>query len=63
VTGPALLCFACGVPLEPRRTAFTYLDHAFTAEVPRCPRCGQVFISEELARGRIKDAEMQLEDK
>ena len=28
-----------------------------------CPRCGQVYVTEELARGRIRDVEMSFEDK
>jgi hypothetical protein len=45
------------------KTDFTYLGHNFFTEIPKCPECGQVFISEELVKGRINDVEMQMEDK
>jgi YgiT-type zinc finger domain-containing protein len=58
-----LICFKCQKPLEKKRTNFTYLGHSFFTELPRCPECGMVYISEELVKGRILDVEMQLEDK
>ena len=32
-------------------------------ELPCCPVCGRVFISAELAEGRIAEVEQMLEDK
>jgi ribosomal protein S27AE len=61
--GRRLLCGKCQVPLEPMKTQFGYLGHTFHAQAPRCPRCGQVFIPEELAEGRMSEVEMALEDK
>ena len=58
-----LLCGVCGVGLEETKTAFSYMRHSFTADVPRCPRCGQVYLSAELVKGRIAQVEMELEDK
>lgn len=58
-----MICHGCQVPLEPRKTDFTYLGHSFYTDVLRCPKCGQVFIPEELAKGRIAEVETQLEDK
>lgn len=58
-----LICCKCNVPLEPAKTTFNYLNHAFSADLPRCPKCGQVYISEELVRTRVKDVETELEDK
>ena len=45
------------------KTVFQYLDHEMYHEVPCCPVCGQVFISQELANGKIATVEAQLEDK
>lgn len=58
-----MLCGKCGVPLEESLVDFNYMGYAFSAEVPRCPECGFVYISEELAMGRIRDVEMALEVK
>lgn len=58
-----LLCGQCHIPLADKTVHFTYLGHAFSAELPCCPRCGQVYISEELVNSRIAQVEMTLEDK
>ena len=58
-----LICNLCNLELESTNTNFTYLGHSFRAKMPRCPGCGQVFIPEELVRGRIAEVEMELEDK
>ena len=58
-----LICYACRTPLAPGRVSFTYLKHHFAADVPKCPQCGQVYISEELVLGKVAQVEAQLEDK
>jgi ferredoxin len=58
-----MICARCGVPLEPAETKFSYLGHAFSHPVPKCPVCGQVYISEELVNGKISEVEALLEDK
>jgi predicted RNA-binding Zn-ribbon protein involved in translation (DUF1610 family) len=58
-----LICHACQKELKPQKTDFTYLGHTFYADMLKCPDCGQVFIPEELAKGRIAEVEMQMEDK
>ncbi|HNR96851.1 MAG: hypothetical protein BWY10_01619 [Chloroflexi bacterium ADurb.Bin180] len=60
---PEWVCVRCGVPLEPGKVNVGYLDSAFPVDLPRCPRCGQVLIAEELALGKMADVEKQLEDK
>jgi len=57
------LCAKCNVPLAPKKTVFTYMGHNVSHEVPVCPECGQVFISKELAEGKMAEVEEQLEDK
>lgn len=59
----ALICNKCKVELKPERTFFNYLGHSFHTDVPKCPKCGQVFISEDLAKGKMAEVETQLEDK
>ncbi len=58
-----LFCCKCQKELVKMKTDFTYLGHNFFTDVPRCPQCGMVYISEELVRSRISEVEMQLEDK
>ncbi len=58
-----LICHKCRKELEMKRTNFTYLGHSFFTDLPKCPECGMVYISEDLVRGRISEVEMQLEDK
>jgi len=58
-----MICSLCNLELEVANTNFSYLGHSFRAEAPRCPGCGQVFISEELVKGRLAEVEMALEDK
>jgi len=58
-----MICFTCRETLVPAKTFFTYLGHSFYADVLRCPKCGEVFISEALVKGRLAETEMLLEDK
>ncbi len=57
------LCCLCDVEMEARKTTLNYLGHAFSTSLLRCPRCGQVYIPEELASGKMAEVEMQLEEK
>lgn len=58
-----LICHRCNVELKLERTFFNYLGRSFYTDLPKCPKCGQVFISEDVAKGRMAEVEMQLEDK
>ncbi len=58
-----LICKKCNVPLTVAKTTFSYLKHEFYADLPCCPVCGLVYVSEDLANGRMASVEMQLEDK
>ncbi len=58
-----LICHRCNRELELRKVDFSYLGHTFYTDLPCCPECGLVHISEELVRNRIAEVEMQLEDK
>ena len=57
------ICNRCNVDMKPMKVGFSYLGHSFHAETLRCPSCGQVFIPEELVKGRMVEVEMELEDK
>ena len=56
-------CRGCGRALEARKVAVEYMGNRFTTELPTCPGCGFVMISEELALGKMAEVEQILEDK
>lgn len=58
-----LICHRCQVPLVETKTFFKYLGHSFHTDIPTCPKCGLVYISEALAKGRMAQVEQELEDK
>jgi Zn-finger nucleic acid-binding protein len=58
-----LVCAACNVPLEMGKVDAAYLGQRFPVELPRCPTCGFVYVSEELALGKMLKVEQALEDK
>ena len=58
-----LVCAACDVPLTMGKVEASYLGQRFPVELPRCPKCGFVYVSEELALGRMLKVEQALEDK
>jgi hypothetical protein len=58
-----LVCAACNVPLQIGKVDASYLGQSFPVDLPRCPRCGFVFVTEELAYGRMLKVEQALEEK
>jgi hypothetical protein len=58
-----ITCGKCRQKLVLKKTVFSYLGHTFSHEVPVCPKCGRIFISKELAEGRMAEVEQLLEDK
>lgn len=56
-------CCRCGINLVVAPVQVEYLGNRLTAELPRCPQCGFVLISEEVALGKMAEAEQILEDK
>ena len=61
--GEIWTCGKCGVPLTPKNTVFSYMGMTFSHEVPSCPSCGTVFISKDLADGKMSEVEQLIEDK
>ncbi|MEA3283891.1 MAG: hypothetical protein U9Q00_02800 [Synergistota bacterium] len=57
------ICDQCGVELETAEVTLTYLGASFPAKIPRCPRCGMVFIPSSVALGKMLQVEQGLEDK
>ena len=62
-TNTPWICDKCNEKLEMKKTNILYLDAEFQVELLKCPKCGMVFIDEELARGKILEVEKSLEDK
>lgn len=58
-----IICNKCQVPLESIEVTFSYLGKQFRHDVDRCPKCGQVYIPEDLAKGRMAEVEKILEEK
>ena len=57
------ICNQCEVPLEVQTVRLQYSRTIFALHLPVCPRCGMVLIDEELATGKMAEAEQILEDK
>ena len=59
----AISCGRCGLDLTPGQVTLTYMGSNFPVELLSCAGCGQVFIPEELALGKMLQVERALEDK
>jgi hypothetical protein len=57
------MCLKCGVLLEMATIKLKYLEETFAAQLPACPSCQRVFVSEETALEKMALAEKMLEDK
>ena len=57
------ICSACDRPLEVVKVGFTYMKGNFEVPLQACPACGLVMIPEDLAMGKMAEAERILEDK
>ena len=56
-------CIKCDRDLVPKKIVFEYMGHTVAHEVPACPKCGRVYVSQDLAEGRMSEVEQLLEDK
>jgi hypothetical protein len=57
------ICNRCRIALEVQTVRLQYRRTIFALALPACPRCGLILISEELATGKMAEAEQALEDK
>jgi hypothetical protein len=60
---PDMTCLKCGMRLVEQKTTLTYLGFTFSSPLPRCPVCGQAYLSAEFVAGKLSDVEKTLEDK
>ena len=56
-------CGRCKCDLVTKKVVLDYLGYSISHELPTCPSCGKVYISKELAEGRMCEVELTLEDK
>jgi hypothetical protein len=57
------MCNRCNLPLEIQKVRLQYMRMIFAIKLPACPRCGLILVDEELATGKMAEAEQTLEDK
>jgi hypothetical protein len=57
------ICAKCSLALEPEKVQVQYLGSFFTTDLMRCPGCGTVLITEEMALGKLAQLEQVIEDK
>ncbi len=58
-----IICTKCNLPLEEAEAAVEYLGYHIKEKIPRCPKCGQIYISEELVKSKVAMLETSLEEK
>jgi hypothetical protein len=63
---PSLLVWKCGrckCDLVTKKVVLDYMGYSISHDLPACPSCGKVYISKDLAEGRMSEVEQTLEDK
>lgn len=56
-------CLKCNLPMVPGKVTVSYMGSNFPVELLKCPKCGLVLITEDLALGKMLEVEKTLEDK
>ena len=56
-------CGTCECDLVVGQVAVTYMNNRFTTDLPYCPTCRTVLITEAVASGKMAEVEQILEDK
>jgi hypothetical protein len=57
------ICNLCKAQLEVQMVRLQYMQCIFPLDLPVCPQCSVILIAEELATGKMAEAEQALEDK
>ena len=55
-------CFKCKEKMEDDDAVVSYLDFSMSVVLPKCPKCGEAFVTPEFAE-QARDTEEMLEDK
>lgn len=61
--GEKIFCVSCSLVLEVKKVTLSYMDGSFPVDLLCCPKCGFVYIPEDLAVGKMLRVEKALEDK
>lgn len=56
-------CHRCDCYLVAGPVAVEYMGNRFNTELPKCPDCGFVLVTEDVAMGKMAEVEQILEDK
>lgn len=56
-------CARCDCDLVVGPVVVEYMDNRFNTELPKCPECGFVLVTETVAMGKMAEVEQILEDK
>ena len=56
-------CDRCQCDLVVGQVSVSYMRNRFTADLPYCPNCRTVLITETVATGKMAEVEQILEDK
>jgi hypothetical protein len=59
----AWCCRTCGKKVVVGPVWVTYMGNRFSTELPQCPGCGWVLVTEDVALGKMAEVEQILEDK
>ena len=62
-TESQMICGKCRLPLEIGKVEMAYQRQKLKADFLKCPRCGLVYISEDIVKGKMLEVERTLEDK
>lgn len=57
------MCNRCKAELAIKKVRLQYMRVIFAIDLPVCSKCGMILIGEELATGKMAEAEQILEDK
>ena len=58
-----IICGKCNLALKSAKSELWYQRETVSADFLKCPQCGQIYIPEKLAKGKIHEVEMALEEK
>ena len=58
-----MTCLKCNRVMQPAKKNLFYLGSRIKYDFLTCPKCGAVYIPEELVEGKMHEIEMAIEDK